>query len=590
MNAGYVGKRKEKACLWYDTIKKLKPVQVRHQVLKRICRKAVPKEQAPPHGVQNARIVIPELDADSAWLGRFDMEALLQGRVCLLHECHRLDETWQQPDAAHLWNYNLHYLEFLLALAAEYKASGREACKSRWMEIMDSWLGHAGQSRDAYEPYVISMRMVNVLAALELLGSLPDSFMQKVHASLYSQYRHLIRSRELALLANHYFENLKAILIGSIYFGEPDIYRKFFPLFLEQVKEQVLPDGMHFERSMMYHRIVLEGMLRVCTVQCSAGLFPDARKLFPAVRAMAGALRIERGLSCTPLFNDAGNNVAKPAASLAAACARIAGREKRNPEEKAARLGMGNTALPYAGYFRLDSGRYALLFDCGDIGPEYMGGHAHDDCLSFELYADGKPVFANSGTGQYQGECRGFFRSAEAHNTVMIDDREPSQLWGDHRAGRRISGIKAEMQENSVCGQFRSCQGDIFKRRACWKSGSLHITDILSAAGSGSHTARLFFHLAPGFCYARSGNAAWILEEKTKTRIGKIVLPGLADARIHTKGLMALHASDFGRYEKKQVLEICSDFREKTRLYTEIQLFERAACTVKQQQAEVKAW
>ena len=33
--------------------------------------------------------------------------------------------------------------------------------------------------------------------------------------------------------------------------------------FAEEIKEQILPDGVHYERSMMYHKIILEDLMRV---------------------------------------------------------------------------------------------------------------------------------------------------------------------------------------------------------------------------------------------------------------------------------------------------------------------------------------
>jgi len=86
---------------------------------------------------------------------------------------------------------------------------------------------------------------------------------EKLWASVYRQYRYLLLTQEKALLANHYFENLKAIVISALLFEETDIYHKYFDLFLKEIEEEILPDGLHFERSLMYHKIILEDILRV---------------------------------------------------------------------------------------------------------------------------------------------------------------------------------------------------------------------------------------------------------------------------------------------------------------------------------------
>ena len=111
----------------------------------------------------------------------------------------------------------------------------------------------------------------------------------------------------------------------------------------------------------------------------------------------------------TPLFNDAADNAGKDAGQLLAAVQRLCG------------FGGKPAERPFwhrkeSGYCALSSGRIFLLLDCGDIGPSYMGGHAHCDCLSFEMSLDGRCLFANSGTGCYQGARRAF-SAARRHIT-----------------------------------------------------------------------------------------------------------------------------------------------------------------------------
>ncbi len=67
---------------------------------------------------------------------------------------------------------------------------------------------------------------------------------------------------ELHLLGNHYLENLKAVMLGALYFKEPGIYAEYKSRLQEELKEQILPDGVHYERSIMYHKIVLEDVMR----------------------------------------------------------------------------------------------------------------------------------------------------------------------------------------------------------------------------------------------------------------------------------------------------------------------------------------
>ena len=69
---------------------------------------------------------------------------------------------------------------------------------------------------------------------------------------------------EYHLLGNHLFENFKALCFAGLYFKSKESgkwFNKGLRGLKEQVKEQILQDGGHFELSPMYHCIILEGML-----------------------------------------------------------------------------------------------------------------------------------------------------------------------------------------------------------------------------------------------------------------------------------------------------------------------------------------
>lgn len=537
-----------KGILYWNTVRNLRLVQIKYQLAGRIKKQQKPQRCSLEKKINKIQIVIPELDADKEYLSRFDTGAMMQNKILLLHEMHNLNDLWNEEEASHLWNYNLHYLEFLIPLAAEYYVTEKEKYKQKYLEIILSWLEIADSNRDAYAAYTISMRIPNVLIGLELLGNIAEALKEKIYESLYNQYKYLSRNLEQALLANHYFENIKAVVIASLVFGELDVYHKYFDLLLKQIEEQILPDGVHYERSLMYHKIILEDVLRVYIVLQSSGHNMDAEKLLPTIKSMAEALgSLERDLNHTPLFNDAGDNIGKPTAALLEVCRKIC-----------KDIDTGKTTFPDAGYYRFDHGNCTVLFDCGDIGPKYMAGHAHNDCLSFELSMDGKSIFANSGTGQYQGDMRQFFRSTKANNTVMIDDREQSELWGEHRAARRLGSIKAGISRQGIVGQFKSYQKDGFRRQMQWKGNALLILDTVECRDSDRHIARQFFHLAAGYCFEQDGRNVNVLSNNKK--IAVIIPPENADLLIHSEGEITTCARDFGKYEKKQVLEIRTFF------------------------------
>lgn len=568
-DGGDVG-RVKKVLLYINTIKYLKWIQIVYQIWNRIPdrrKERILKRIRAVNSIPQAEpvsVMIPALDLVKNYLARFQVSGLLKNEVEILHERHIVDLTkWEVTDASHLWNYNLHYLEFLIPLAASCREDNADRYYRKWCEYVESWIDHP--VRDSFEPYTISVRIPNLLICMNLLQEkLQRSELErKLNRSIYQQYCYLLATQEFALLANHYFENLKTILICSVLFGEKDIYGKYFARFCGEMEEQILADGLHYERSLMYHKIILEDTLRVYAALDGGKEYRnDAGKLLPMIRHMSDALAsVSRGIPTTPLFNDAGNNVAKDTDDLLEAVREVTGYSALNER----------TAFEKSGYYKLYAGENALLFDCGQTGPSYMGGHAHCDCLSFELTRGGKTVFANSGTYQYQGRLRQFFRSTVAHNTIMIDDREQAELWGEHRAARKLSGTVCEISGQTVSGRFRSFHGDDFGREIELTEKTLKITDHVLACDRKEHVARQFFHLHPDFCFI-TDTARRISVWDGRKRQAVIHIPPGSTGIIHREGDTCFFAQDFGKLERKEVLEIRTAFVKRVGVTVMIQL------------------
>jgi len=91
-----------------------------------------------------------------------------------------------------------------------------------------------------------------------------------------------------------------------------------------------------------------------------------------------------------------------------------------------------------SGYRLFKTDRYELVVDYGDIGPDYIPGHAHADTFSFELRVDGRPLVVDTGTSTYEADVRRRSeRGTAAHNTVEIDGLDQSEVWGGFRVARR---------------------------------------------------------------------------------------------------------------------------------------------------------
>lgn len=79
-----------------------------------------------------------------------------------------------------------------------------------------------------------------------------------------------------------------------------------------------------------------------------------------------------------------------------------------------------------------------MYFDTDEIGPDHVPGHAHADTLQVLLWYQDQPIFVDTGTSTYDpGPRRNYERGTSAHNTVMINGEDSSEMWGSFRVGRR---------------------------------------------------------------------------------------------------------------------------------------------------------
>lgn len=467
-----------KAALYMHTIRYLKPRQVWYQVLTKMgiaC--PLIKGYNPELHMEALRTfpTVRELDYDEEFLSRFSAEELMRNEITLLHQTESfvLDSSWNFPGRSPLWNHNLHYFEFLFALAKQFEESGNTRYLDKIKEYITAWIQRntIGCKSSAWACYPIALRLPNWIEIYTLLYEemKRDSvFEEALIKSLFEQYTYLLNHLEKHLLANHYFEDLKALIIASTFFGDEAVQKKASAELLKQCEEQILNDGMHYERSPMYQKIILEDLIRV-EVALEAVHKANETIRQSIFKMLNAAAMLESGLDRLPLFNDCGKNVSKSLEALVNAAENHLGIK---PEKK--------TCLPNGGFYAYELGKekeWKLVIDAGQPGPDYSPGHSHCEMMSFELFHQGKPVLVNCGTYAYQCQQRKFFKSTKAHNTVQVTGAEQSECWSSFRMARRsrIRDVSAEERKIVIC--MTDYKKHVLKRTISVQTDSLEIVD-----------------------------------------------------------------------------------------------------------------
>lgn len=537
-----------------NTVRHLRRSQIGYRLLRKLGGKTPLKWGHTPKplvsGADISRIVpMPEIDFDPAFLARFNADELLSGILTLLHVRQEVGwgDIWKSSPQTPLWCYNMHYQEYLLPLGKRYLDTGDRRFLDKAKEFVLAWID--GNPIEAggvgWDSYPISMRIVVWLAFFsELRAQLePDSrFVDALNSSLAEQFVHLSQHLEKDLQANHYFENLKALVLLSVYFDDEETLTLAFQQFDKQVGEQVLPEGAHYELSPMYHKVILEGSLRV--LQCLKSRGRRAPILESRLSGMCDFVySMERGTGRTPLFNDSGDNVAKSSEALLS-CARD--RFGIVPQYRA--------AFQEAGYYLIERECHGhlvkIIFDTGAACPPYAMGHTHCDALSFECFVDGDPVIVNCGTYSYQDDLRDWFRSTEASSTVKANSSEQSQCWGEFRVANYGHSISSECGESVVRASFRDYSGNEVERSIAIDQDRLIVRTALLTAGN----ATCFYHLAEGISISVDERGVRTLTNRTKDGVlsWPIAFSGATDIRFCER----YRAEDFGSLNRACTLEV----------------------------------
>ena len=327
-------------------------------------------------------------------------------------------------DANQLWNMNLHYLEWSESLP---NAAFVDAVE-QWMTACPPYV--PGSHRDGWSAYSLSIRCVVLLQQValrrEALGhETVTRFVQNIARQLNFLQWHL----ETDIGGNHLIKNISALLWGaaSIISDDTQRWHRRGMKLLNEALDQILPDGMHFERSPSYHAQVLGDLIGI---RHALGCDPFRGRLDDAIGAATQVVADLGHPDGGPaLFGDSGLAMARSPSQCLAAAAALTG------NRVAARIRFD---LPHGGYAGLRNEDDLWLIDAGPLCPDELPGHAHGDIGAIEWSVAGERMIVDQGVFEYvAGERRHRSRSAASHNTLAAPGADQGVFFGAFRLGAR---------------------------------------------------------------------------------------------------------------------------------------------------------
>jgi uncharacterized heparinase superfamily protein len=458
--------------------------------------------------------------------------------------------------------WELSRLQWLIPLGQAYLLDGDDRYAAESARILDDWIAanpYGGSVNWAVtmEPslrILVLTWMFHVFAASEAWSD--HDFRLRFLRALFLHGDFVARNLERSdVNGNHYTANAAGLVLAGLFFDEgsrPTAWaEQGWQILLEELPRQVTPDGVDFEASIAYHRLVTELFLLPALYRDRLGL-DVPRWYWDRLALMARfSFAATRPDGTTPLIGDHDDARALPLGSqslgdhryLAGVLAAWGEDQLRDavagPQSEAAWLlgadavaslpehppvAAGSAAFADAGFYVMRGPQTHVFVDAGPVGLAGRGGHGHNDCLSFEAWLDGVLLVTDSGCYVYtaSAEWRNLMRATAAHNTPMVDGAEqnrldPRSLWtleydAVPEVRRWESGPRSDLLVASHAG-YRRLPEPVTPVRSIAVDHELSLLVVADAfEGRGDHKLQVPFHLAPNVRAEEERTGRWSLD------------------------------------------------------------------------------
>jgi uncharacterized heparinase superfamily protein len=299
-----------------------------------------------------------------------------------------------------------------------------------------------------------------------------ESFQVRFLSSLYMHADFTNRHIEYAdVNGNHCDADAAALVFAGLFFGGSNDAGRWlergWKILCDELPRQVSEDGVDFEGSVPYHRLVAELFFLPALYRERCGLQVPGSYRDRVIKMGWFTEAYTRPDGSAPVWGDADDARALPFGRQnindhryllgwigeALGDSELARRFDGDRAECVWLLGLTRirslVARPkpteplrsilfaQGGYAVLRNERDHVFIDCGSVGTAGRGGHGHNDVLSFEAFLDGVHVVTDCGAYVYTADykARNAFRSTRFHNTPQLNGEEvnrfigPEDLW-----------------------------------------------------------------------------------------------------------------------------------------------------------------
>jgi uncharacterized heparinase superfamily protein len=466
--------------------------------------------------------------------------------------------------------WELSRMQWMIPLGQAYRLMRDERYAAAARELLESWM--------EANPYAASVNWactmdvaLRIVSWTWLFHAFKDStswsspqFRQRFLQMLYLHGDFTARNLEKSdVNGNHYTADAAGLVFAGLFFGDgvdpASWLATGWNILCEELQIQVYPDGVDFEASVPYHRLVQELFLLPALYRMRQELDVPAayrQRLIAMARFTAAYSRPDGSV---PLWGDADDARTLPFGgqsindhryllgltgtvfgdsdlqrAFSGPCAELlwllgADAASALSDAAAADAQPRSSAFPDGGFFILRNNEDHVFVDCGPLGMSGRGGHGHNDVLSFEAVLDRVHLVTDCGAYLYTADYRerNLFRSTAFHNTPRIDEQEinrfvrPEYLWQLHDdAAPEVREVTLGPWADRLTvshGGYRRLESPVTPVRTFELEHATHRLTISDEFdGVGDHTVEVPLHLAPGVEVQSSAPGRIILQSRER--------------------------------------------------------------------------
>lgn len=460
--------------------------------------------------------------------------------------------NWTPSGMTKGWIWDLNRQNWFVTLAFAFRYTNDRRFIDKFIQYSEDWIRtfvKKGKLPPNDNPFEVAARVNAWLWAYFLLQD-QSLWKQSSKQTFVSALRflcvYLFNTIEYIAPGNHLLLEAKALVLAGECFGESRLGRRLrkrgWWYLNRELDKQICEDGVHAERSTMYHRIIAGELGELCAYYSkfqpsiffriseivkkmavfsasientdgSFALFGDAHLVDTYYRF--NPTRLFRLIpEYTTQFDDIyddhtdwlelahGDQIASTGGSV---------------------VDKTNIHFSTGGYHVIRSGWHrqsdVLVWDCGQVGYKPNRKHAHADSLSFTLAVDGRPFLIDPGMDEFKSPLLSL-RSTRSHNAIVVDSQDSSilaprsEIWAPASCSLREVHCLGDITilAGSHDGYRRLKQPvTVFRVIVTCTDQYWLIVDLIF--GVGAHAVDQYFHLAPELRAKLVGDRAYVVSQ-----------------------------------------------------------------------------